>query len=319
MQIPFLSNLFNRTAERTGWFAICINNNGVYFANLKHAKGKPPRVEICAFYPMENVMPPALEKLRKDKRIANFQFVTLLDPGEYQIQLVDAPNVPVDELKTAIRWRIKDSLSYNIDDATVDVLQVPSGKAGSERPQSLFAISASNETIKKRIELFEKAGIDLKVIDIPVMAQRNIAELFEEEGRGLALLSFDDSGGILTVTSGGELYMTRRIEVTSGQLQDADEDQRQQYLERVALELQRSMDYFGRQFSLISVKRLLVSAPEQLGLVQLLASSLDVRVEQLDLAQVMDISAVPELANSEYVAQTFLALGAALRSERQIQ
>ncbi|MBI5436756.1 MAG: agglutinin biogenesis protein MshI [Nitrosomonadales bacterium] len=317
MQIPVLSDLFSRNAL-AGWFAICVNKNGVYFTHLKNAKGKLPRVAMCAFHPVENVTPAVLEKLRKDARISDFQFMTLLAPGEYQMLLVEAPDIPVDELKAAIRWRIKDSLSYHIDDATVDVLQIPASKNGVDRPQSLYAIAAPNDIIKKRIALFEKARIDLKVVDIPEMAQRNIAALFEEGERGLVLLAFDDSGGMLTITSGGELYFARRIEITPGQLQDADESLRQQYLERVELELHRSLDYFGRQFSHISVKRLLVSAPEQLGLVQMLAASLDMPVEQLDLAQVLDISAVPELANSEYAAQAFFALGAALRLERRV-
>ena len=318
MQIPVLSDLFSRNAH-TGWFAICINKNGIYFERLKYAKGNLPHVVICAFHPVEPVTPAVLEKLRKDAHISDFQFTTLLAPGEYQMLLVEAPDIPVDELKAAIRWRIKDSLSYHIDDATVDVLQIPSSKkSGVDRPQSLYAIAASNEIIRKRIALFEKAKIDLKVIDIPEMAQRNIAALFEEGERGLVLLAFDDSGGILTITSEGELYFARRIEITIGQLQDADENLRQQYLERVELELHRSLDYFSRQFSHISIKRLLVSAPEQLGLVQMLAASLEVPVEQLDLAQVLDISAVPALADSEYAAQAFFALGAALRLERRV-
>ena len=317
MQIPVLSDLFSRAVER-GWFAVCLGNNGVYFAHVKHAKGKPPRVEACTFHPVENVTPAVLEKLRHDAHIPDFQFITLLAPGEYQMLLVESPNVPAEELKTAIRWRIKDSLSYPADDATVDALQIPSGKGGGDRPQSLYAVAAPNDTIKKRMALFEKAKIDLKVIDIPEMAQRNIAALFEEGERGLALLAFSDSGGMLTITGGGELYLARHIEITTGQLQDANESLRQQYLERVELELHRSLDYVGRQFSHISVKRLLVAAPEQLGLVQLLKGSLEVPVEQLDLAQVLDISAVPGLVDSEYAAQAFLALGAALRLERRI-
>ena len=318
MRIPVLSDLFSRVVER-GWFAICIDNSGVYFAHVKYAKGKPPHVAVCAFHPVESVTPAVLEKLRHEAHISDFQFITLLAPGEYQMLLVEAPNVPVEELKTAVRWRIKDSLSYPADDATVDVLQIPAGRGGGDRPQSMYAIAAHNDTIKKRIVQFEKANIDLKVIDIPEMAQRNIAALFEEGERGLALLVFNDNGGMLTITSRGELYLARHIEITTGQLQDVNDSLRQQYLERVELELHRSLDYVGRQFSHISVKRLLVAAPEQLGLVQLLAGSLDVPVEQLDLAQALDIGAVSELANSEYAAQTFFALGAALRLERRVQ
>ena len=166
--------------------------------------------------------------------------------------------------------------------------------------------------------LFEKAKIDLKVIDIPELVQRNIAALFEEDERGLALLSFNDNGGMLTITCDGELYLARHIEITLGQLQDTSENLRQQYLERLELELHRSLDYFGRQFSYLSVNRMLICAPEQLGLVHLLAPTLEMPVEQIDLAQVLDISAVPELANSEYAAHMFLALGAALRLERRV-
>ena len=311
-----LSNLFRRNSQRVGWFAICVNADGVHFARVKLGGGKP-QVLVSAFYPANNATSPMLEKLRRDARIADMQFTTLLAPGSYQMLLVDAPNVHTDELKAAIRWRIKDSLNYLVDDATIDVLKIPINKAGGERPQSLYAVAVPNNTIKKLEALFEKAKIDLNVIDIPEMAQRNIAALFEEGERGLALLAFDDGGGLLTFTCGGELYLARRIEITLTQMQDDDGDLRQQHLERLELELQRSLDYFGRQYSYIRVARLLVAAPEQLNLVAQLTPNLDVPVEQIDLAQVLDISAVPELADSGYAARALLPLGAALRHERR--
>ncbi len=317
MQIPIFSNLFHKTRQQAGGFAVCINNHRVFLAQVKRG-GVMPQVQVCSFHSVDEVTPAALEKLRKDEQVGDFQFTTLLAPGEYQMLLVEAPNVPVDELKTAIRWRIKDSLNYHIDDATLDVLQIPVGRNAGERPQSLYAIAAPNSTIQKRIELFENARIDLAVIDIPEMAQRNIAELFEQDGRGLALLAFDDNGGMLSFTAGGELYLARRIEVSLRQLQDADDVLRSQYLERLELELQRSMDYFSRQFHQVSVSRLLVSAPDEAGLIERLSPDLDWPVEKLVLSEVLDISAVPELADSEYAAQAFYALGAALRSERRV-
>lgn len=316
MKIPLMSSFFKQAKRNVGWFAIGIGETGVHFAQVKLVGSRPQVVE-CAFFPVTEVTPAVLEKLRRDAHIGDFQFTTLLSPAEYQMLLVEAPNVPVDELKTAIRWRIKDALSYHVDDATVDVLQIPANKNASERPQSLYAVAASNNTIQKHIALFESAEIELNVIDIPEMAQRNIAELFEEKGRGLALLAFDDNGGLLTITCDGELYLARRLEITIGQLQDANESLRQQYQDRVELELQRSLDYFGRQYHHIPVQRLLVSAPDQSGLVTILNANLDLPVEQLDLAQVMDISAARGLADSEFVAYALPALGAALRRERR--
>jgi MSHA biogenesis protein MshI len=315
MKIPSWSQLFSHTSQRAGWIAVCVKSNGVHFAHVK--LGSKPEVQKCTFHAADNVTPAMLEGMRKDARLVGSQFTTLLPHGEYQMLLVDAPNVPMDEMKTAIRWRIKDMLSYMIEDATLDVLRIPASKISEGRPQSLYAIAAPNSAIQARVTLFEKARINLNVIDIPEMAQRNIAALFEEEGRGLALLAFDDHGGLLTFTCGGELYLARRIEITLASLRDSSDTQRQVSMERLELEVQRSMDYFGRQYINIPVSRMLVSAPRELGLAQLLAPALDVPVEHLDLAQVMDISAVPELADSAFAADALFALGASMRQERR--
>lgn len=317
MKIPVLSNLLSRPDQRVGWFAICISSRGVHFAQVRQGAGKP-KVQVCNFHAVAEINPDALEKLRRDARIENFQFVTMLSPREYQMLLVDAPNVPMEEMKTAIRWRIKDALSYHVDDATVDVLRIPSATGGAERPQSLYAVAVPNDIIQKRIALFEKARIDLKVIDIPEMAQRNMAALFEQPGQALALLAFSEHGGLLTFTCGGELYLARHIEVTLDQLQNPNENLRQQNVERLQLEVGRSMDYFSRQFSYVLLQRLLVFAPESAGLIEALTPNLDVPVEPLDISQALDISAVPKLGNPEFAAQSFYALGEALRQERRV-
>jgi MSHA biogenesis protein MshI len=316
MEIPQFLSLFKRSSRVGGWIAVVISKRGVHIAQAKYV-GIRPQVTRCSFHPLSEVTSATLEKIRKETQLEESRFTTLLSSNEYQLMMVDAPNVPVDELKTAIRWKIKDSLSYHIDDATVDVLQIPTNKYGADRPQSLYAIAASNETIRKRIALFEKARIDLSVIDIPEMAQRNIAALFETEARALAMLTFNDDGGLLTITCDGELFLARRIEITLGQLQDADENLRQQYLDRVELEVQRSLDYFDRQFLHIPVNRLLLSAPDSLGLDKVLTNSLGLPAEMLDLRQVMDIIGVAELSDSEYACYALPALGAALRQEKK--
>lgn len=316
MKFNNLTSVFKRGRREAGWTSMTFGNKGVYVAQAKYV-GIRPQVTRCIFYAANEVNSATLDRIRKEEHLENAHFTTLLSANEYQLMMVDAPSVPVEELKTAIRWKIKDSLSYHVDDATIDVLQIPIGKYGSERAQSLYAVAASNETIRKRISLFEKAKIDLSVIDIPETAQRNIAALYETEDRGLALLAFNDEGGLLTITSDGELFLARRIDISIGQLSDADEKLRQQARDRVELEVQRSLDYFDRQFHRLSINRMLVSAPDELGLVQLLGGNPALPVEALDLAQGMDIIGVPELADSEYASYALHALGAALRQEKK--
>jgi MSHA biogenesis protein MshI len=317
MKIPLISSLIKPKSHDAGWFAIGLGTHGIYLAKVKFV-GAMPHVIHCEYHETGAVSAAALEKLRRESEIGNHDVTTLLSPGEYQMLLVEAPNVPIDEMKTAVRWKIKDGLNYHIDDATVDMVRIPASKYGSGRPQSLYAIAAANGVVQERIKLFEEAKLELDVIDIPEMAQRNIAALFERDDRALVVLAFDDFGGLMTFTAGGELYLSRRIEISVGQLMDADENMRKQYRERVETELQRSLDYFDRQYNQLPVDMVLVCVPDDTGLVEFLASELDANIQKLDLSQVMDISAVPALADSEFVAHTLPTLGAALRQESRV-
>jgi len=132
------------------------------------------------------------------------------------------------------------------------------------------------------------------------------------------LLAFDESGGLLTFTSDGELYLARRLEISLGQLQDANETLRQQALDRLELEVQRSIDHFDRQFKHLPVRRLLISIPQSVGLVERLGDSLDLPVERIKLSEVMDFDEIEDLQAEEAQVYALHALGAALRLEGRV-
>lgn len=51
------------------------------------------------------------------------------------------------------------------------------------------------------VQAFQAARVPLAAVDLPELSQRNLAALFEEGGRGLATLIFDDDEGLLTFTT----------------------------------------------------------------------------------------------------------------------
>lgn len=308
--------LFAKAKKHEGWLATSFSSEGVCAAVVKRRADDKPLVQAAVMYPGRKPLAAAtLEKMNRDMHAQSYRNTTLLGAGEYQILTLDAPNVPPEELKTAVRWRLKDMLDFPAADATVDVIDIPADKNGPGRSQSLFAVAARNNAVAQRQALYGECKIALSVIDIPEMAQRNIAGLMETQGRGLAMLSFDGEGGLLTVTFDGELYLARRIDVSVAQLADTSDAQRQQYYDKITLELQRSFDYFDRQFHFISVARLVLAPGGSDGLHAYLADNLYMPVEALDLTALFDFSKVPDLLAVAGQARFFLALGAALRQE----
>ncbi len=225
----------------------------------------------------------------------------------------DCP-VPDDEMKDALRWKLKDLVDLPPETTTLDVLPIPDTSSGG-RPCQIFLALAAHAVLAPVVQRYQAAGINLEAIDLPELAQRNVGALFENENRGLAFLAFYESFALLTFTYRGELFAFRRIEIGSEQFAQATPERREQLCERVMLEMQRSMDTVDRQFSAISLSHLVVALPPESGLDALFSSSLYLPFEAMDLSKKMDLSAFPELADPEAQRRALPTIGAALRNE----
>jgi MSHA biogenesis protein MshI len=307
-------NWFGKAHKQPGWLAIALGDGQLSFVHGRHDAAGTSAITRYGSEPLEDKAG-AAEKLAKDLHFDRYQCATLLRPGEYQMLVVEAPTVPQAELKSAIRWRIKDMLDYHVDDATVDVLDIPPEAGQGARSHSMYAVAAKNEVIQERVKTFESARIPLTAIDIPELAQRNISALHETEGRGAALLYFNDEFGLLTITCNGELYLARRIEIGLRQILGAGPEARAELFARVVLELQRSFDHFDRQYRYVPVAKLLLGPePEDSGLYAHLKSGLDMPVERVDLAGRLGFNGQGEPdAGTQW--RLFHLFGASLRHE----
>ena len=309
---------FSKTRHHAGLVAVGIESETIRFAQVQRDGDGVPYAALWSSVACGNSSeePQALQKALKDSGVAGATCTTLLEPADYQILLVEPPKVPAEELKAAIRWRIKDLIEYHVDDATVDVFEVPGGSESKGQPKAMYAVATPNEVVQKRISLFEEAKIPLRTIDIPEMAQRNIAALFESQGRATAMLAFSPWGGLLTGSHEGELLLTRRLEVTSTQL--GQREHGDHYRERVATEISRSFDNFERQRHAAAVGELLLAPlPQDGGLEQYLKTALYVPVRTITLPEVMHFPEGREPAPEEQW-EYFHLFGAAMRQEEQV-
>jgi MSHA biogenesis protein MshI len=344
--------LFTRLHKGGQWLAICIADDGWHALSVRHAVSGKPTVTLAMFQALEKGLPTAgLEKFGKQLRAKKYRCTTLLEQGQYQFLSVDAPSVPPEEMKEAVRWRLKDMIDFPVDQATIDMVDVPVSKGPGVRNQTLFAVAAQNSIIEQRQTLFSNAKIALTTIDIAEMAQRNVSAMLEPEGRGMAMLSFSADGGLLTVTYGGALYLSRRIDVSLAQLlaiEDQpgfeksavgniepvmDEDQAKKQankqlnaqlkatdaqlaiFDKITLELQRSLDHCDRQYHFIVVDKLMLAPIVAPRLQAHLAANMYLPVAMLDLAEIVDLSDAPHLLNPQQQQRFFMCLGAALRQE----
>ena len=292
-----------RSGRQIGVFA---TPEGVAAAEVTlRAKGKP-RLDLCVFEKRDSHDPFARALDRLPSRRA--PTVCVLDPGGYRLLLVEAPDVPPDELRAAVRWRVKDLIDFHIDDAVIDVFEMPRHARGGPR-RMMYAVTAKAEVVKQEIERIEGAGLKLDVVDIPELSLRNIATLLEAD-RGAAFLYLSERRSTLLLVRQGVLYLARYIETGVATLRDAGE-MRADLLAGLALEVRRSLDYFESHYEQTSLQQLHVSGLEAADR-EAIARELGLAVHEVDLTTLFETDAV---LSPEVQRLCMPAIGAALRKD----
>jgi MSHA biogenesis protein MshI len=251
----------------------------------------------------------------------------------FTLLLVDTPEVDPSELKTAIRWRIKDLIDFHVDDAIVDVFDIP-GQEERGRQKLMYVVAARRAAVQSHINQLEDERINLNVIDIPELAMRNIAGLLPEDETGVAMLYLTNESGLLTLTRQKHLYLSRRLDIGLNQLSafvaedvqarheendvfTIDEDVSftrplVRAFDNIVLEVQRSLDYYESHFALPPVSALVLAPMEDHipGMQEYLVQHLGLPVRMLDLNSALRCD---QVLSEEMQSLCLLPIGAALR------
>lgn len=237
--------------------------------------------------------------------------VMALPHTAYQLLQIEAPDVDPAELRAAVRWRIKDLIDYHVEDAVVDVIDVPQGE-GRSGSHTMYALSARRNEVRDFAEAAEASGLELEAVDVAEMALRNIAELAPEQGGGVAVAALAARGGLIVISRGETLYLARHLEYGAEGLASEPEV----YGDSLALEIQRSLDYYESQLSAAPASRVLLTpfGGDRSAVLDQLQAQLPVPCAGLSVDQVMDVAEGVDQPG-DYAG--LLALGAALRQEQR--
>jgi len=236
---------------------------------------------------------------------------TVLRYGDYQLVLVEAPDVPPAELRAAMRWRLKETIDFRVEDAVIDVFDVPAQNRGGPG-HMMYAVAAQRSAVERHSgALTEVPTFD--VIDIPELCLRNLATLLPAAASGVALLHLGEKKATVILVRGSTFYFSRQVDLQAALPTAADNDPAARLdVGSIVLELQRSLDYYERHFDQPPITRIAVSPSGQRA--SLLAADLGretgFEVETLDLAALLRCETSIEAVIHP---GCLLAVGAALR------
>ncbi|MBL7004185.1 MAG: hypothetical protein ISR69_09190 [Gammaproteobacteria bacterium] len=232
----------------------------------------------------------------------------LVSQDDYNLFQVEHPEVSDEEATEAIKWKIKDLLSFDVDNAVIESYPMP--ESSKTTVKQINVVAANDSAIRAYIEVLKHSGLELDVLDISELALNNIFKHVDLGDNTIGVLLLTERRGQLYVFKKGVLYVVRDFKIGLNQLKNTESPE--ETYDSVLLEVQRSLDYFEGYYGIGGISKLYISP--QLVELESMANYLQNYVSfELDFLTASNICAFNE--NLDFDHRCFMAYCLALRED----
>ncbi len=285
-----------------------IGTSSIKIVALKR-KGKSATLLNAGFIEIEekgtalNAMKILVERLR----IRGKEVITKIPGSATTIRHVFMPRMSEKELKEAIRWEAKKHISYPLENAVVDYISTD-GEAGGDKI-NVMLVAAEKSAVMSVYSIVRDAGLKVVAVDTNPLAILETLRLNYDWGSEENIVVVDIGAGTveIDIIKGTQLRFTRSVDINGDDIskammeelgitkEEAEEFKKmgvslkeevtegpeaiiRRFLDRLALEIQRSVDYYKAQSREKIVKRLILTGGIALmpGLKEYLAGIFDI-------------------------------------------
>lgn len=183
----------------------------------------------------------------------------VLNSTQSQIVQVDKPNIPAAEMLAALKWQVKDLVSIAPENMVLDYFDSPLLIGGVEK---INVVCSPLNELQKMVAVLNSTRSTIASITIEEFAFANLLPV--QNDACLLVCQQPNEDVILLIIKQGKLYFYRRLHGFSDIESKTEDELTMTFVDRLALEIQRSSDYFERQLKQAPIKDIKVLLPIQL-------------------------------------------------------
>jgi MSHA biogenesis protein MshI len=207
--------------------------------------------------------------------------VLVLSAKHYQIVQVDKPNIPDNELIAALKWQIKDLVTFPADDMVLDYFDGPT-LANTEK---LNVVCGQKSKLKDMVSCIHKSDLTLDKITTEEFA---FAQLVNgKEGGQLLVCQQPNEEILILIVRDNRLFSYRRLRGMANIAQRTPDELAMGLIDNLSIEIQKSIDFFERQLKQPPVKTINVLLPieHEAFIARKLSENTNVPVELINLPE----------------------------------
>ncbi|MEP7705217.1 MSHA biogenesis protein MshI [Paraglaciecola sp. 25GB23A] len=243
----------------------------------------------------------------KQQHLENTQCYVSLSLAKYQLLQLDKPQVLASEITQALQWTVKEQLATD-EELAIDYFDLPAAPANAKK---LNVVALGKQELRLLRDAVLGAGLQLAGITIEELSNCNLLEANDQA----AIVLYQNVGEqiSLNIVKNGLLYFSRRLRGYENLASFSAQELQLGIADNLALEIQRSMDYFESQLRQAPIKQVYLS------LDTLYQAELTELIKALIFINVSDLK--PSIKHKEdliFSTQVYASIGAAMENVSEI-
>lgn len=280
--------------KKSSTLGIDIGSTSTKIVKLTHKDGQNSILEFAGIFegdPKSENFIPELKKFISSHKLSGSSSASSLDDNSMKIRKLELPKMPDADLKEAVKWKMRDIVDGDIEDFIVRWSHLPGSGDGKQISLVGYAVKKSAATQLKQI--LTKIGTHPEYIE-PAIVSLSAAcgAVNDDDEQWTGCIDIGPSNSIMSIMGNGKFYFSRPLPgIRINPKENVDND----FLQRVAAEVQNTIDTFSVLFKAEGVQKIYLSGGGALSgnLADYLSTNLGVACEVIKPFANIDIS--PEM------------------------
>jgi MSHA biogenesis protein MshI len=243
----------------------------------------------------------SLKNYVAEQGLDNTRCQVTLAISKYQLLQLDKPAVPDAEINQALQWTVKEQL-FSDGELAVDYFDLPAALANAKK---LNVVALGKNEVEAIRDGILEAGLNL--VNISVEELTTCSLLAPSDDAAIILHQNPGEQICLSIVKKGLLYFSRRLRSYENLANFSVQELQMGIADNLALEIQRSMDYFESQLRQAPVKLVYIAldTAHQNALAEMIKEVIFIKIVRLE----PNIISLPNIVQN---ASYYASLGAAL-------
>lgn len=245
---------------KLGLLGLDIGSHCLKIVKLARAGGGRFKIDFCGAYDVEEnsvTFQETVHDILKTNNLLGLPTAACINDPSLKIRKVELPPMPESDLKDALRWKMRDAVEGAIEDYTVAHSILEESIMAGAKKQILVGYAIKRQSIFEWMGRLTKLGLKPKILEPAVISLAScIEKIYPSEDNWIAGIDLGAYKCMLVIVGRGKFYFSRPL---SGiQLSEARSDLNG-FMQKLAAEIQNSIDTFSVIFQVEKINRILLS------------------------------------------------------------